>query len=202
MSKKIIYKNCRVNGTITDIEVTDGIFTAIGQLDREGIDLGGNDVFPGLIDIHTHGANGYSIYGVADEVLVENVKNACEYYAKNGITTWYPTTCAPREGLEYILSLDFTAFSGANIPGLHLEGPYLSLSKPGAINPKNMRLPKKTDFDSYEKIKYITVAPEIEGALEYIKEMSGTVKISMGHTCADYETTIKAIKNPITNGNK
>lgn len=195
MSKRIIYKNCKLNGTLVDLEITDGIFTAIGSLEGEGIDLGGHDVFPGLIDIHTHGANGYSVYGVDDDALVDNIKGICNYFAGNGITTWYPTTCAPAERLGYMLSLDFDSFGGARIPGIHLEGPYLSKEKPGAINPSNMRLPHADDFASYEKIKYVTVAPEIDGALDYVKEMSGKVKISIGHTCADYDTAINAIKN-------
>ncbi len=180
---------------MTDLEVTDGIFSAIGQIDGAGIDLGGNDVFPGLIDIHCHGANGYGVYGVADELIVESLQNISAYYAQNGITTWYPTTAAPAEKLSYILSLDFDSFCGAHVAGLHLEGPYLSPNKPGAIHPDNMRLPKSTDFASYDKIKFITVAPELDGALDYIKEMKDTVKISLGHTCSDYETAIKAIKN-------
>lgn len=195
LSERIVYKNCRVGGKLVDLEITDGIFTAIGRLDREGIDLGGNDVFPGLIDIHTHGANGYSIYGVADEVLVENAKNICEYYAKNGITTWYPTTACSKDKLAYMLTLDFDSFKGANIPGIHLEGPYLSKNKAGAIDPESMCSPHADDFESYDKIKYVTVAPELDGALDYIKEMSGKVKISVGHTCAGYETTVNAIKN-------
>ena len=195
MSNKIIYKNCNLAGKLNDIEVTDGIFTAIGKIEGEGVDLGGNDVFPGLIDIHCHGAWGNSVYGVPNDALVSNIQGICNYNAANGVTTWYPTTCAPPEGLEYILSLDLSAFSGANIPGIHLEGPYLSPSKLGAINPKNMRLPNSSDFESYEKIKYITVAPDIEGAIDYIKGMSDKVKISIGHTCADYDTAINAIKN-------
>lgn len=194
MSKRIVYKNCKVNGILTDIEVTDGVFTAIKMLDEEGIDLGGNDVFPGLIDIHCHGANGYSIYGVEDDVVAVNMEKICEYYAKNGVTSWCPTTCAPADKLKYILSLDYSSFKGSHVLGLHLEGPYLSTSKAGAINPKNMRLPKSADFSDYEKIKFITVAPELEGAIDYIKEMSGKVKISLGHTCADYDTAIKAIE--------
>ena len=195
MSKRIVYKNCRVAGALTDIEVTDGIFTKIAPIDEEGIDLGGLDVFPGLIDIHTHGSNGHSVYGVADEKLLKNVKDLCKYFAQNGITTWYPTTACSKEKLEYMLTLDFDSFEGANIPGVHLEGPYLSKNKAGAIDPNSMRSPNTDDFECYDKIKYITVAPEIDGALEYIKEMSGKVKISIGHTCADYEMTINAIKN-------
>lgn len=194
MSKRFIYKNCRVNGRLTDIEVTDGVFTAIKPMSEEGIDLGGNDVFPGLIDIHCHGANGYGVYSVEDAVLRENMQNVCRYYAQNGITAWCPSTTGPAEELGYTLSLDFDSFDGARILGLHLEGPYLSPQKPGAINPDNMRLPRVDDFESYEKIKIITVAPEIPGALEYVRDMAGKVKISIGHTCADYDTSVKAIE--------
>ena len=77
--KKIVYKNCRVNGTVTDIEVTDGRFTKIGKTDEDGIDLGGKDVFPGLIDIHCHGANGYSVYGVEDSMIDEGLRNISIY---------------------------------------------------------------------------------------------------------------------------
>ena len=191
--KKIVYKNGKVDGRLVDIEVTDGKFSAIGKLEGDGIDLGGQDVFPGLIDIHTHGSNGHSIYGVADEVLVDNLNKISTYFAKCGVTSWYPTTCAPMEKLKYFLSLDLTKFTGANIPGLHLEGPYISPKKAGAINPDNMRLPNVGDFESFEKIKYVTVAPEIEGGIEFIKAISDKVKVSLGHTCADYDKTIEAI---------
>ena len=195
MSKRIVYKNCRVAGALTDIEVTDGIFTKIAPIDEEGIDLGGLDVFPGLIDIHTHGSNGISVYGVAEDVFLDNVKSLSCYYAKNGITTWYPTTASALKTIPYMLAVDYDSIPGAHVPGIHLEGPYLSKNKPGAIDPGSMCSPHVDDFESYDKIKYVTVAPEIDGALEYIKQMSGKVKISIGHTCADYETAIKAIKN-------
>ena len=192
--KKIIYKNCKVGGILTDIEVTDGVISAIEVTDCDGIDLGGCDVFPGLIDIHTHGSNGHSIYGVDDESLIENVKSISRYFAKNGITAWCPTTCSPAEKLQRFLSIDFDSIDGARVLGLHLEGPYLSKNKAGAINPINMRLPNSGDFESYDKIKYVTVAPELDGAIDYIKEMSGKVKISLGHTCADYDTTMRALE--------
>ena len=195
MSKRIVYKNCRVAGKLTDIEVTDGIFTAIAPIDEDGIDLGGLDVFPGLIDIHTHGANGYSVYGVGADVFLDNVKAVSTYFAKNGITTWYPTTASALSTIPHMLTVDYDTIPGAHIPGIHLEGPYLSKNKPGAIDPNAMCAPNADDFDCYDKIKYITVAPEIDGALDYIEEMSDKVKISIGHTCADYETTINAIKN-------
>ena len=154
---KTVYKNCCVHGEITDITVTDGVFSHIGKTDECGIDLGGYDVFPGLIDIHCHGANGRTVYGIDNSLLKGNLENISDYFAKCGVTTWYPTTSSPAESLSYMLSLDFEAIGGANIPGIHLEGPYLSLNKPGAINPKNMRLPRASDFESYDKIKYITV---------------------------------------------
>lgn len=194
MSRRIIYKNCKLNGVLTNIEVKDGKFSAITSLPDDGIDLGGYEVFPGLIDIHTHGAVGCAVYGVDDSVIEGNLKKVSNYLASCGVTSWCPTTASPREKLEHTLSLDFDSFSGANILGLHLEGPYISPNKAGAINPDNMRLPSVADFDSYEKIKLITVAPELDGAIDYIKKMSDKVKISIGHTCADYDTTMDAIK--------
>ena len=188
--KRTIYKNCNVNGNNVDIEVVDGKFTKIGKVDEDGIDLGGYDVFPGLVDIHCHGANGYSIYGVDDSEIDEGLRNISIYYAKNGITTWYPTTASPARALEYLLSLDLDSYPGANIAGLHLEGPYISPKKAGAINPDYMRVPNAKDFESYEKIKYITVAPELDGAIDYItttrssnsiSSTSGVMPVSMTH---------------------
>ena len=193
MNKRTIYKNARIGGKIVDIEITDGKFSAIGKLDGDGIDLGGNDVFPGLIDIHTHGAMGCGVYGIADEILEGNLNKISTYFAKCGVTSWLPTTCAPLEKLKHFLSLDFNSFKGANILGMHLEGPYISPNKAGAINPDNMRLPCAADLKSLEKIKFITVAPELDGAIDFIKEMKDKVKISIGHTCADYDKTAEAI---------
>ena len=82
MPKRVIYKNCRVNGSLVDLEVTDGIFTKVEPLAEEGIDLGGLDVFPGLIDIHTHGANGYSVYGVGEDEYLGNVEAVSTYFAQ------------------------------------------------------------------------------------------------------------------------
>ena len=61
MKQKTIYKNGRLCGQAVDLEITDGKFTAIGRINEPGIDLGGLDVFPGLIDIHCHGAMGYDV---------------------------------------------------------------------------------------------------------------------------------------------
>lgn len=194
MANRIVYKNCKVNGSIIDIEVTDGKFTSLKSLDEPGIDIGGYEVFPGLVDIHCHGAYGFNAYGMDNASLENNIGSICDYYARNGITSWCPTTSTPAEKLKSLLDIDFASFKGSNIVGLHLEGPYISANKAGAINKANMRTPRSSDFESYDKIKYITVAPELDGAIDYIREMSKKVKISLGHTCADYDTAMSAIK--------
>ena len=81
-----VYKNAKVNGKLTDIRIENGKFTEIGKIAESGIDLQGQTVIPGLIDIHTHGAMG------VDTMDGENIEKISEYLLKNGITSWLPTT--------------------------------------------------------------------------------------------------------------
>ncbi|MBO7304104.1 MAG: amidohydrolase family protein [Clostridia bacterium] len=191
--KRNIYKNCKVGGKICDLEVTNGKFSAIGKLRGDGIDLGGAEVFPGLVDIHTHGSLGRCLVTDDKDELKESLCIISEYFANSGVTTWYPTTTVPAERLSVFDEIDLDAINGANMPGIHLEGPYISPKKPGAIPLWSMRLPKVSEVKGNEKIKYITIAPELDGAMDFIRELSGDVKFSIGHTCADYDTAIEAI---------
>ena len=93
----IWYKNAVVDGVLTDIEVKDGKIASLGRTDEDGIDLGGKDVFAGLIDIHCHGAVGCDALGEEDQL-----ETMCVYFAKNGITTWYPTTGGSKEDVVHI----------------------------------------------------------------------------------------------------
>ena len=187
MNQKIIYKNGRVNGKSVDLTVIDGKFAAIGQSDEAGIDLCGRDVFPGLIDIHCHGAMGYDILGSEDGLERMNC-----YFASRGITTWYPTTGGSKENILRILRTPLAGVRGANMPGFHLEGPYLSPNALGAIAPESVKLPDLADFEGLDNIKLITLAPELPGAIDYIRATSA--RVAMGHTTADYATAMAAIE--------
>lgn len=176
----------------------------IQGLDLNGaeiIDLEGKKVIPGLIDIHTHGALGYDVAVASAEEIYEIAK----YQARNGTTTFMPTTVTDdinntKKALEEIRKASDMQGDEATIAGAHIEGPYINAEKKGAHDPKWIKVPSKAEYDNFREILdplkvHITVAPEIEGGLDFIKyvrQNGGTVGI--GHTNADYEITMKAVE--------
>lgn len=181
-----IYKNVKLNGKIVDVTTEEGKITYIGKTDEDGIDLGFCRILPGLIDVHTHGCGGYdTMDGKLEEM-------AC-IYAENGVTSWLPTTMtADSETLKCISQIDISEIKGANILGFHFEGPYISEKYKGAQNPEYIKNPDINEFSQFSNVKMVTVAPEVGGGIDFIKKCDCIV--SIGHTDADYETTIKAIE--------
>ena len=182
-----VFKNAKLFGETVDIEVSDGKITFIGKSDMAGIDLGGNDVFPGLVDIHSHGCVG------SDTMDGDRLGEMSLYEAKNGVTSWYPTTVTmDEETIKRAVNVPIGKTDGANILGFHLEGPYVSKKYKGAQNEEFIREPDICEFKRFDNIKVVTIAPEMPGAIEFIKNCG--VKVSIGHTEADYDTAIEAIE--------
>ena len=182
--------------------VTGGIefsaaIEAVGPAVTGGTDLGGCYVIPGLIDIHTHGAMNEDASDGSPEGLVKMAR----YYAAGGVTSWCPTTMTLKEpeltrAMETINGFVRPA-DGAKVAGVHLEGPFLSLKKCGAQNPDNLHAPDaelfhRLDEASGHRVRLVTVAPEEPGALPFIREVSRTCAVSLGHTTADYDTAVAA----------
>jgi N-acetylglucosamine-6-phosphate deacetylase len=94
--------------------------------------------------------------------------------------------------MRRILRMDLSGIRGANMPGFHLEGPYLSPDALGAISAESIKLPDPADFAEFDNVKLITVAPELAGAIDYIRTTSA--RVSIGHTAADYATAMAAIE--------
>lgn len=181
-----IFKNLILNGALTDIVCTDKKISYIGKTDADGIDFHGLKVYPGLIDIHTHGANG-------TDTMDCDLKALSVFQAKHGITAFYPTTMTvSTEALNKVLTASTDNMPGAQIPGFHLEGPYINEKYMGAQNSKYIRNPDLAEFAGYDNVKMITLAPELEGSEEYIKNSKAIV--SVGHTDADYDTVVNAAK--------
>ena len=181
-----LIKNVCLHGEVVDIAVEDGKIIEIGKLSGEGEDFGGAKIYPGLIDTHSHGCIGHDT-GEAD------LHEMARHYLKNGTTTWYPTTMTVSEEEIVAATHARTDFpDGANIPGFHLEGPFINVQLKGAQNekyviPPTMELVKKCD-----KVKKISLAPEVEGSIDFIKECPAVV--SLGHTTTDYDTAVAAFK--------
>ncbi len=182
-----VYKNANINGAIQDIQIENGTIYAIGKINEKGIDLEGQMVMPGLIDIHTHGAVG------VDTMDGENIGKISEYFLKNGITSWLPTTMtAEFEDIKRVTDT-IPETKGAKILGYHLEGPYISKKYKGAQNEAYIKNPDIDEFNKFNNIKMITLAPELSGSMELIRNCHAIV--SIGHTDGDYQTTIEAIRS-------
>lgn len=179
-----LIKNVTLYGEVVDIAVENGKITGIGKYDARGVDFGGNKIYPGLIDTHSHGCIGKDS---SDGDLAEMAR----YYLKNGTTTWYPTTMTV--GFDDICSAclsDTEIEGGANIPGFHLEGPFINKALKGAQNEEYVIKPTMDLIKACKKAKKITVAPEVEGAIDFIKECG--IVVSLGHTTTDYDTAREA----------
>ena len=185
----MIISNANIGGELKSIVIEDGKIAKITDtLIQNGIDVKGKRVIPGLIDVHTHGCIGY-------DTMDADFEPMCRYYAEHGTTSFLPTTMTMSyDSLMAVCSAE-TDFSGANILGFHFEGPYINKKYKGAQNEKYIKKPDINEFKSFKNVKMITVAPETEGCMEFIREISKDCVVSIGHTDCDYETAIKAIEN-------
>ena len=178
-----IIKNVNLNGSLTDITIKDGIIADIGKTDEEGVDFGGAKIYPGLIDVHSHGCIGMEANG-------GELEKMAKYLLQHGTTTWYPTTSTVSAAeIASACHCNIEIEGGASIPGFHLEGPFINPDYKGAQNGEYVIPPSMELFEmcgGIEKVKKITVAPEVDGAIEFIKSCPAIV--SIGHTAADYKT--------------
>lgn len=166
-------------------------------------DAEGMYLIPGLIDIHTHGA----LQTDVSDVEHMNLTRLSEYYANDGVTSWCPTTLTVPEDVLNKAMEAFREFerpvNGAKIAAVNMEGPFLSPQRAGAQNPGALHLPDAHMLERLQKasgglIKLVSVAPELDGSLEFVKAVSGDVRVSIGHTTADYETAKEAFKAGIS----
>lgn len=198
---KMINNGCLVieNGKIDricdeNIHVADGL-----ELDADF-----NYVSPGFIDIHTHGGGGHDFM----DATVEAFLGAAEKHAQHGTTSMLPTTvaCSNEELKNTIQAYKIAKTlntNGADLLGLHLEGPYISDLQKGALNSRYIRNPKPEEYMEIlnwsDDILRWSAAPELSGALEfgkYIKDKG--ILPSIAHTDAVHEQVLEAFENGYT----
>ncbi|MCR5088963.1 MAG: N-acetylglucosamine-6-phosphate deacetylase [Oscillospiraceae bacterium] len=175
--------------------VEDGVFREVfGRETEDARDLGGARVIPGLIDIHTHGNSGADFSDGDAAGLLRMLR----YYAKNGITSCAPTSLTlPYETLAGAFATarklaDGRPEDAAAVRGINMEGPFFNEKKKGAQNAAYLRLP---DYEAFRElnegcgglIRIADVAPELEGALDFIRKASRDCTVSIAHTDTDYE---------------
>ncbi len=157
----------------------------------------------GFIDIHCHGGFGYDFMDATCEQMLEISK----FHLKHGTTTLYATTMTDSwENIEKSLNSYKQLFDDNNLltlNGVHLEGPWFSPAQCGAQDTSNMELPSIGKIDqllsSYPFIKRISLAPELENAIDVGRYASKKgIVISAGHTDADFDTIVNASENGYT----
>jgi len=203
----ILYKNGQVliNDKLvkTDVVANRGKIIEISadivpDAETEIVDCRGKFILPALIDIHTHGANGYD-FNSAD---LSGMRKIMEFYISHGVGTVLPTVMTDSDEVicRQLALICELAKEYPEVKGIHLEGPFLSEKYCGAMPVHFLQKPSADKFYEYQKaangfIKIITVAPELPDALPFISEISDTgVVVSLGHSGADGETVSKAIK--------
>ena len=189
------------------IEMKDGVIADVrsGSYvgDDEVINGQGKIAFPGFIDIHTHGSCGIDFMD-ADE---NGIKTIADAFYKEGITTFLATTLTSDfESLDRVCKVVANAKKDVpSLGGIHLEGPYINEKYKGAQNAAYIRNPNIEEFntlvkDSNGNIRDISLAPEKEGALEFIKNaVKQNVVCSVGHSDATFKDVEKAIEMGLTN---
>lgn len=184
-----IIKNVKLYGEQVCIAVENGKIKEIikGECSTSApsVDFCGAKIYPGLIDVHSHGAVGLD--------TMDGALNALgRYYLEHGTTTWYPTTMTM--STEDITSALLAGYDGkgANIPGFHLEGPFINPGFCGAQDPVYAVPLDLERFSKFKNVKMVTIAPELEGAEEFIRGCGAVV--SIGHSAADYDTAMRAFK--------
>ena len=169
--------------------------------DENVIDADGLYLSPGFIDVHIHGAGGYDTMDGTYEAINEISK----VIVKHGTTAFTPTTMTVavediRKSMEVIKEAKINGTDGAIVLGAHLEGPFISPKAIGAQNPKYLIPPTMENYnamvgDAEDAVVSITIAPEIPGAKELIKELSQRgIVCSIGHTKATYDEAMEGIK--------
>lgn len=168
--------------------------------DAQVIDAKGGFVAPGLVDIHIHGYLGED----TSDGKPEGIFKMANGILKNGVTSWCPTTMTVssqeiQTALEVVRSLkeQSKTWEGAEILGVNLEGPFINPNKKGAQAGEHIQKPNaQFIIDNADIISVATLAPEMEGGCEAIREIreNCNVRVSLGHSDATFEDTLAGIE--------
>jgi N-acetylglucosamine-6-phosphate deacetylase len=197
------------------IVVEAGRITGIGHRDEVQIPPGAKDyvasgmtVVPGFVDVHIHGAGGHDVME-GDAAALDKITSTVARFGTTSIVATTVTapvedTCRSLEGIaQYIRAHERTADNsrfGADILGIHLEGPFINPERRGVHPVESIAAPSVEILEKFRAaaggfIKILTVAPEMPGALKLIAAaIADGIVVALGHTDADYAQARAAIQ--------
>jgi N-acetylglucosamine-6-phosphate deacetylase len=189
-------KNVRIN-------ISDGVIVSVEEIENEG---DGNKIYiaPGLIDNQINGYANVDFSG--RDLTTHDVIRAIRGIWSSGVTTFLPTLLTNShksliKNLEILAEASTIGDEGKSIAGIHLEGPYISSLDGfrGCHVQRYIRNPSWSEFTEYQKaaagkIVQITLAPELEGAIDFIDKCTQNgIVVALGHSNADAETISRAV---------
>ena len=162
-------------------------------------------ILPGFIDIHTHGAYGFD----TNDGDPEGLRYWMEHIPREGVTAVLPTTVTDlphvlTKAAANVAAVMKEGYCGAEILGIHFEGPYLDTDYRGAQPPEAIAEPSIGQFQAYQEaaeghIRYVTLSPEHDPDLALTRYLSSQgIVVSMGHSSATYEEALMAVANGIS----
>lgn len=161
----------------------------------ESIDVSGNWLVPGFIDLHGHGGGGHSYDDSAEEILAGIATHRSHGTTRSIVSLVANPVAQLRASLAVVADL---AEADPTILGSHLEGPFLAESKRGAHNPAYLKAPLPFEVEELVgaargTLRLLTIAPELPGALDAIDVLvdAGT-RVGIGHTDADFDLAKEA----------
>ena len=186
------------------LEVADGKIVNVYPFGTKtaDVDYGNKRIVPGFIDVHTHGAYGFD----TNDGEPEGLRDWMRRIPEEGVTSILPTTVTQMpevltKAVANVAKVVEEGYEGAEILGIHFEGPYLDMEYKGAQPPEAIAKPTVEQFKMYLEaahgmIKYITMAPEHDPEFALTKYCSQNgVVVSMGHSSASYEQALMGIAN-------
>ncbi len=187
-----------------DVLIEEGAILAVGPgLARgetcEVIDASGKIVAPGLIDIHVHGSAGHDTMDGTRAAI----QGMAKYLASHGVTSFCPTTMTVAaadimRAVQAVHECQQRPIDGAQPLGVHLEGPYINVTKKGAQPAQHVQTATTLDYQSFfslGNIRLISLAPEFEEnkpLIGYARRRGASVAV--GHSAATFEQVVAAVK--------
>ncbi|HQR72951.1 MAG TPA: N-acetylglucosamine-6-phosphate deacetylase [Sulfurovum sp.] len=187
LHEETILEGCTLFFDTQIVKITDDVTAQ----NCEVIDAKGAYVSSGFIDLHVHGSGGADVMDASPAAL----ETISATLLQTGVTSFLATTMTmSNEAIDKALQNmqdHAKSVTGANILGVHLEGPFINVSRHGAQNKDYVQAPTMALIEPYmQEIKMITLAPEVEGAEAFVKHMMSSyphVVFSVGHSDASYE---------------